>query len=476
MTRPVHAFPFPALSRRAVLLFAAAAFTALPAAAFAADDNPDQNPAELSEDVSDAFGKLKPLIDARDWDGALALLTDLQAKEGADSYDRVVTLDTAAKIYFQGKDDPKRAAERWAELMGILDRYPKFMSHKDTLEHLQYLAQCYYMVGADAKLKDAEAKREYMDKSMGYMKRWLDLTPKARSNDILFYTTLLYYKAIANPEKIDKVVLKQAQDEAELGLLSRTHPEEQFYQLLIVMYQQLGEYQQAADMLEFVVTKKPSKEYFLELMAIYNNLASSAEKDEKTQRGYYARAINVIERAQKLGYLNTPKDNYNLVSMYNQVGQYGKAIELLHDGLKNGTIESTEKNWAILAYFYEQLDRDFDAIKILKEAAAMYPEAGEFDWQIANIYYQMDDTQNVYDYCKSAIAKDHISAKPYQIYQLFAYTAFSLNKYDEALQACEMALKSPGAPEQELTRLHQGIEEAVQQAALQKAAIEGKSL
>jgi tetratricopeptide (TPR) repeat protein len=359
--------------------------------------------------------------------------------------------------------------------MEILKNHPKFMSRKDTLEHMQFLAQCYYMVGSDAKLKDEAVKREYMDKSMAYMKEWLDQTAKPRSTDILFYTTLLYYKAVANPAKIDKVILKQAQDEAELGILLRTRPEEQFYQLLIVMYQQLGEYQQAADMLEFVVTKKPSKEYFLELMAIYNNLASSAEKDEKAQRSYYARAINAIERAQKLGYLNTPKDNYNLVSMYNQVGQYGKAIELMHDGLVNGTIESTEKNWAILAYFYEQLDRSEDAIKILKEAEAKFPEDGEFDWQIANIYYQMDDTNLVYEFCKKAIDKGHLEAKPYQIYQLFAYTAFSLNKYDEALKACEMALKSPGAP-RELTRLYQGIQEAMQQAAVQKAAIEGKPL
>jgi tetratricopeptide (TPR) repeat protein len=470
----VHAFPFRVPHCRAALLLAAAVIAGLPAAAFASD-NPDQNPAELSEDVSDAFAKLKPIIDAKDWDGALALLTDIQAKEAADSYDRVVTLDTAAKIYFQGKDDPKKAAECWAEVMGILDRHPNFMSHRDTLEHLQYLAQCYYMVGSDPKLKDAAAKRESLDRSMQYMKRWLDLTAKPRSNDILFYTTLLYYKAVANPEKIDKVVLKEAQDEAELGLLSRTHPEEQFYQLLIVMYQQLGEFQKAADMLEFAVTKKPSREYFEELVAIYNNLASSAGKDEKAQRSYYARAINAIERAQKLGFLKTPKDNYNLVSMYNQVGQYGKAIDLMYAGLKDGTIESTAKNWAILAYFYEQLDRDDDAIKVFKEAEAIYPEDGEFDWQIANIYYQMDNSNLVYEYCKKAIAKGHLEAKPYQVYQLYAYVSFSLGKYEDALNACETALKSPGAP-QELNRLYQGIQEAIQQSALQKAAIEGNSI
>jgi hypothetical protein len=40
-------------------------------------------------------------------------------------------------------------------------------------------------------------------------------------------------------------------------------------------------------------------------------------------RRYNIRAINTIERAQALGFMKTPRDNYNLFTLYYNIGQYG---------------------------------------------------------------------------------------------------------------------------------------------------------
>src|ERR1019366_3549793 len=100
-------------------------------------------------------------------------------------------------------------------------------------------------------------------------------------------------------------------------------------------------------------------QYWQQLEGLYLNLAGTAEKDEAKMKKYYTQAINVVERAQAHGFMTTPKDNYNLVTIYYTVGQFGKATDLLYKGLKNGTIDSDIKNWELLASSYQQINEEF---------------------------------------------------------------------------------------------------------------------
>jgi tetratricopeptide (TPR) repeat protein len=214
----------------------------------------------------------------------------------------------------------------------------------------------------------------------------------------------------------------------------------------------------------------------MQLVGIYSNLGASDKITVDQQRSYYARAINAAEHAQRLGFLNTPKDNFNLVSMYDQVGQFGKAIELLYSGMKSGKIEATLKNWQVLAYFYQQVDQPDQAIKVLKEAEETpeYGSSGEIDRQIADLYYTSDNTQGVYDYCTKAVAKGNHVKNPYTTFQLLAYAAYELRKYPEALKAVDEALKYPEAPAKDLARLKEGIQDAISQQEAEKAAAESE--
>ena len=194
-----------------------------------------------------------------------------------------------------------------------------------------------------------------------------------------------------------------AKTEAERALLTDPRPKEQFYMLLVAIAQQEGDLKKAAEYLQLLVTKHPTqKDYWLQLVGIYNALAASTSNNQEQQRAYYARAVNAAESAQRLGFLNAPKDNFNLVSMYDQVGQFGKAIDLLYAGMKAGKIESTLKNWQVLAYFYEQVDQQAQAVKVLKEAEEnpQFAAGGALDRQIADLYYQLDNTQEVSNYTK----------------------------------------------------------------------------
>jgi hypothetical protein len=437
----------------------------------------DKEPPSLNEDTSAAFQNIKPLLDAKNWDGALAILDGIIAKNKPDSYDTFVAQDTEAKIYFQGKENPLKAVTLWEGMMNVLSQHTDYLVPKDAIQHEQFVAQGYYMVALGLKANDPR-QREYYDRSIAHMTKWIAQTPKPRQEDRLFYTSLLYYKAVSNPDHADAVYLSKAREQIELAFKSEIKPREPFYQIYVVILQQQGETELATHYLEYLVSVHPqSRDYWLQLMAAYNNLAGSSDKNPDKQRAYYTRAILTVERAQKLGFLNSPKDNYNLVTLYNQVSQFGVATELMYEGLKNGKIENDLKNWEVLAYFYLQVNRELQAISVLKEAAEIpqFSEMGEINKQIAEIYYGLDNTQEVYNNCKIAVTKGNLGAKTYSTYQLLSFSAYSLGKYEDALEACDKAMSFKNAPVKDLARLKQGIKEAIAAREAVKAQAKAQS-
>jgi len=470
-----------------VLALVLLAFLVLPRPALRADDadehqDDEQDDAKgagpsLTSKSRETFIKIKAQLDAKNYDGVLSLLYGLEPTVKPDSYDMSVILDTEAKILWQGKNEPEKAIQPWERLLALVDQHPDYMEPADRVSHYLYLAQTYYLVSSDARFKNSPLRNQYFDRALVYERRLLAETPRPSQEYILFYCSLLYQKAVETSSKIDTAYLDQAKAEALKGLLSDPHPKEQFYILLVAIAQQENDFALAGSYLELLVVKKPTqKDYWNQLVAIYNNLAASTGSDVEHQRSYYARAINAAERAQALGFLKSPKDNFNLVSMYDQVGQFGRAIELLYGGMKNGSIEATLKNWQVLAYFYEQVDQQALAVKVLKEAEENpeFAAGGALDRQIADLYYQLDNTQGVYESCKAAVAKGNNVKNPYTTYQLLAYSAYELRKYPEALEACEKGMTYPGAPVKDLARLKEGIQDAIKQQQAEKAAAESE--
>ena len=70
---------------------------ALAAPAFARDSEP----AQLAEKTSEELNKLKPLTDAKNWDGAMNLLANIQANVSPTSYDYAIVSDIKSKILMQ---------------------------------------------------------------------------------------------------------------------------------------------------------------------------------------------------------------------------------------------------------------------------------------------------------------------------------------------------------------------------------------
>jgi tetratricopeptide (TPR) repeat protein len=463
------------LARVATILVVTAAVSGLQAAQQrkappAQNNSAQQQPAKkefnFSEKTSEAFKNLKPLQEKQDWNGMLALLEAIPVTPG--SYDEAFILDMKAKIYATTNQLSKAIAP-WEKAVELSDKFGYF-SEKQTLETVSLLAQLYGQEGSVSKVPAQQ--QQYFGKAIQYFKRYLDKTPKPTPETMMAYASILYYKAAADPNNVDQALLKEARGIVERGLMTSIKPKEGFYQLLLTLQQQQNDLAGSAEILELLLKQSPAKkDYWQLLMASYLQLSEKArEKDPRQAREYLVRAIVTCERAQALGHLQTPKDNMNLVSLYLMANQFTKGTELLYNGMKSGKIESEPNNWRVLGRYYLEADQPKQAIKVLQEAAQLFPKSSEIEVQIAQLYMQIESPKEALQHAKAAITKNNFeTTKPFSVHYLAAYTAYDLGEIEEAQKAIADAEKFPeAAKDPQFPKLKNVIAEAIAEREAKK--------
>jgi predicted Zn-dependent protease len=181
-----------------------------------------------------------------------------------------------------------------------------------------------------------------------------------------------------------------------------------------------------------------------------------------------------MERAQAANVMKTPKDYFQLVSTYYNIGQTERAAELLEDDLKNGKVESDQKYWMYVAQWYQLLDKDEKAIEILKEAGTHFPDSGEFDYLAAQNYFGLEKYDQALEEAKIAAHKG-LGDKTWQAWSFVAYTAFPLHKYEDALEAINKAMSYPeSAKDKQLPTFKKAVEQAIKERQDQEDALKAK--
>jgi len=437
----------------------------VPTAGYAAEQA--QTPRNLNDKTVEVFTKIRPLAETKNYSAMMALLDGILPGLPPTSYDMAVVQNMRAKLY-AAQEQYGKAIEPWEKALQLGDTY-NYFEEKDTLDTLKFLAQLSYQEATNAKVPVAQQKK-YATNAIGYLKRYLGVTKKVTPEESMLYASMLYNQAIANPEKPDRELLKQVRSEIERGLYLSITPKEGFYALYLAILQQEADYQRGAEVLEFLVKNFPEKQgYWPTLFSFYLNMANvAAEKDTRTARINTIRAINTIERAQALGSMKTPKDNYNLVTLYISASQFGKATDLLYAGLKNRTIESDAKTWGVLGYYFQQDDKIDKAIAALKEAAELFPKDGQIELKIGELYRDQNKQREALGHYQTAIRKGNLE-RPVAVYQVLAYTAYELEDFPVALKALTDVEKYPeSAKDPQLAQLKKIVEQAVKERGSMK--------
>ncbi|MBI2517392.1 MAG: hypothetical protein HYV95_10825 [Opitutae bacterium] len=426
----------------------AAPVAALVLASSAAAQEQPERTYSLSESVSEALGSgYKTAADAKNYDAALAVL-DAQLAKVVDktSYDAAVLLQIKAQTLLQ-KNEYGRSIEPLEQCLQLSDTHtPAYFDERISQELTFYLAQLYFQEATTTK--NATLVVSYYDKSEKYMTRWVKNTKKPTVDALLFYSSLLYNRAIQDADHPDTQTIARALEVVDKALHLTAHPKDNLYVLKLVCLQQLNRNSEATELLELLVKQKPeNKTYWTQLAALYLNQQQDI------------RAIVTFERAQANGFMNAPKDNFNLVGIHFNLGQYSRAAELLEKGLKDGSIDNEQKNWELLAYSYQQLNRDLKAIDVLKEATKVFPKDGQLEYQIAQNYYGLEKLPEALTHIQACATKGG-GHKPHQAYLFLAYIAFELKKFDIALEAAKKAMTYPDGAK-EAKRMLSAIEDAI---------------
>lgn len=382
-----------------------------------------------SDATADALVKYRPLNDDKKYDAAIAVIDAQIAVTPPGTYDLALLYQIKAQTLLQ-KGDFTNSIGPLEQGLTLSDaKTPTFFDEKITRELVYFLAQLYFQEGGLSKVPSVTAA-DYL-KAQKYLERWTGLVKKPSLENELFYAQVLYTRAILNADHPDQTLVQQALSQVEIGLRTSAHPSAQLYLFKLLCLQQLNRNTEAAEVLELLVKQKPNAgNYWQQLAALY------LSTDQST------RAILAIERAQANGFMNTPKDNFNLIGIYFNLGQYEKAAELLETDLKTGAIENDTKNWELLAYSYQQLERPLKGIDALKEATKAYPKSGQLEFMIAQAYLGLEQPEAALPHAQAAMAKGNLT-KPNQVYLFTAYVAYQLKKFDIALEAAKKAAEFP---------------------------------
>lgn len=425
-------------------------------------------PHSIGEKTSEAFQKLRPLQEAQNYNGMLAVLDAVQV--APNSYDECLILDMKAKIYAMTNQFSKAIAP-WERAIQLSDQHG-YLPERQSLDTISLLAQLYGQEGSTSKVPAQQ--QQYFRKSISYFKRFLEKTKKPTPEMMMAYASILYYTAIADANNPDVALLKESREIVEKGLMTSVKPREGFYQLLLTLMQQQNDMAGSAEYLELLLKQNPAKKDFWQLlMASYLQLSDKASKTDHTlSREYLVRAIVTCERAQALGHMKTPKDSMNLVSLYLMAGQFSKGTEILYNGMKSGTIDSEPNNWRVLGRYYQEANQNVRAIEVLKEATTLFPKSGEIEMQIAQLYIQMENNREGLKHAKMAVTKGGLeSTKPFNAHYLIAYTAYDLGEIDEAHEAVMNAAKykEDAEKDSQFPRLKGVILEALAEREAKKA-------
>ena len=412
----------------------------------------------LTDATQEVLPKFKTAADAKNYDGALAILDAQLAKVPFDSYDAATLYQIKVQTLFQ-KGEFSKAIEPMEQALALSEaKNPTYFEERVTRDLYNYLTQLYVQDAVQTKNPAVAVK--LFEKADRSMQKWLKFTPQSSADGQLLYSQLLYTWAVIDPNKPDLKLIQRALDETERGLHLAIRPKDTFYVLKLASLQQLNRMTETAEMFELLIKQKPeSSTYYPQLAGTY------------LSTGQDLRAAMTIERAQVHGHMNTPQYHYNLVGIYFNIGQYERAADLLESGLKSGKIENELKNWELYALCYQQLERPLKSIEVLKEATKVFPKSGQLEFTIGQAYHSLEKSEEAMMHLKAAVAKGGLT-KPHQAYMFLAYVSFELKKFDDALDAAKKARETPeGAKDPQTKNMIRAIEETIKDRAEKKAKL-----
>ena len=354
----------------------------------------------MRERVYTRLAEAQECAEMDDIECAQQRLAQVREMDDLNSYETAQMWNFYAFIYF-GQDNYREAIRAYEMVL----QQPDLPLGMETTT-MYTLCQLYF-------------QQERYEESLAMLDRWFAISedPGAEPYVLraqIFYSLQRYREGI-------EPVRTAIQINQELG----REPQENWYRLLNVFYYELEDYLNVIDVLRTMIEIWPKREYFVQLSAMYG------------QEGNDAAQLALYQVAHEAGWLTRSNELVQMAQLLLQADVPVQAARIIETGLEDGTIESNERNWRLLAQSWQLSQDDPQAVPALTRAAGL-AEDGTLDVSLAQSYQNLYEWESCVDAAREGIRKGDLRRED-QAYMVLGACLFELKEYTAARNAFEEA-------------------------------------
>ena len=301
-------------------------------------------------------------------------------------------------------------------------------SEEDFEKALDYLERC---VAENALQPEDQLRSLYLvgqlqtmleryDDAIVTLESWISQveTPAPGS----YYTLAVTYYQAERPDD----ALGAAKKAVELS----DDPREPWYRLLLSLYLERSEYEEALTILDNMILNFPNKAYWSQMAAIYAQLDNMS------------RSLAVQQFAKSEGFLTESKDLTRVAQMFMVEGLPHRGAAVMRQGLEDGSIEKTEQAFQTLSDTLLQSREWEQALDPLGKAAELHKN-GSLYVRLAQVNLQLGRWGDARSSLNLAFEKGDLSDEG-QAHILFGIAAANDKKWNASVAAFKRAQKFDG--------------------------------
>jgi tetratricopeptide (TPR) repeat protein len=324
----------------------------------------------LSLDFHKKITKGQEAMDEKNFAEAKTIINDALGRRGVNNYEKAVAYQYLANIAFE-EEQPREAIRYYEQILEVREQIPEQLE----ISLLYNLAQLWYV-------------QEDFDKSLKYVNEWEPRAEVISVNQLIFISQIYYTKS--DYSKTIEYVERGIREAETAGLEIK----ENWYQLILSSYWELGNFSKVRDTLELLLITWPKPSYWTQLAGVYGEL------------GQDQTSFSVTEAAYKQGFLNDkPQQLVNHAQILLSRNAPIKAAWVLRDAFKDELVEQSAANQKTLGQAYLLAAEYKDAVGPLS-AAAKEDADGSLWFQIGQVLSQLDRHAEAADAFQNAINID----------------------------------------------------------------------
>ena len=323
----------------------------------------------LSERVFKKLGEGQELIDAKDYDGALAVMLEALDRSRRYNENEVANLHNMLGYIYYLKEDYNSALREYKIVAAQGEKIPEGLETTTlyTVAQLSYIQEDY-------------------DEALRYMEIWISKAQNP-SADPRFFLATVYYQMKDYVKAIEQMELGM-QIAKERG----TTVKEQQWSLLVFLYFEKEDWPKVIETLEVMVEMFPKREHWVRLAGVYG------------QEGFEKKQMYALESAYSLGFFERKTDYTNLAGLLMQEEVPYRAAKVLVAGFKAESVERDSDNLQSLGQAWQLAQEVDNAIEVYEEAAEL-SEDGKIYERLSYLYLEDDQFAQCVDSAAGALDK-----------------------------------------------------------------------